>query len=52
MSRISEFCKKTKLGLEKGGTVFRFMAGKVIFILFKLSISPIDTNTIPFRYAL
>jgi len=35
MSRISAFCVETKLGLEKGGNVFRFMAGKEIFTLIK-----------------
>jgi len=50
MSRISAFCKETKLGLETGGIVFRFMAGKDTFTLFKWSISPVDTNTVPSRY--
>lgn len=31
ISRISAFCMETKLGLEKGGIVLRFMARKDIF---------------------
>ena len=48
LSRINAFCMETKLGLEEGGIVFRFRAGKEILTLFDLTMSSLNTNTNPF----